>query len=132
MSDCSECNTSILEGVKSITFISGAQTIEIEKEDAYYCKQCQKIISKQEVDLEDDDNAYSYLSAREAVDRLYKKVLGREVDAGGLRHYVEQLESGKLNALELRKVLLNSEEYKNKSKSVENNKAEVDDMIIRL
>lgn len=131
MPDCLKCDTSMIEGVKSLTFISGADTTEIQKEEAYYCTQCQQLITKQEFEFGNDDTQYSYLPARQTVQKLYLKILGREPDAGGLKCYTEQLESKKLTPTELKQVLLNSSEYKNKLISPAVEDSEVDDLIIR-
>lgn len=46
---------------------------------------------------------------------LYMKVLGREVDAGGLRHYTSVLDMHKTQTrADVLQDLLNSDEYKNK------------------
>lgn len=136
MPDCLKCDTSMIEGVKSLTFISGADTTEIQKEEAYYCTQCQQLITKQEFEFGNDDTQYSYLPARQIVQKLYLKILGREPDAGGLKHYTQQLEAGILTPSQLKEVLMNSDEYKNRFiLKTENDQTEiqedVDDLIIR-
>ena len=136
MPDCLKCDSPMLEGIKSLTFISDAQTIEIQKESSYYCEQCQELITKQEQELEEDDIQYTYLPSRQIVQKLYQKILDREPDTGGLRHYMEQLDLGKISPTELKQVLINSDEYKQKCIFKEESNTleiseEVDELIIR-
>ncbi|MFH0896525.1 MAG: DUF4214 domain-containing protein [Candidatus Bathyarchaeota archaeon] len=49
------------------------------------------------------------------VNSIYRETLKRDADPGGLAHYTEQLKTGCLTEDQLREILFDSEEYKNKN-----------------
>lgn len=58
----------------------------------------------------------------EKINALYKEILGREVDGDGLKHYGTQLRVGNMTEDDIRGILRNSDEYK--QKAVKNDNAD--------
>lgn len=93
-----------------------------------FCPHCGKEIVEQKPS--EDKASLAYKSSKEIVKQLYLKILNRDADVGGLKHYSEQLDAGIIDVDRLEQVLLESDEYKNKQTVVED--LDINDQVIKL
>jgi hypothetical protein len=58
---------------------------------------------------------HEYTEAEKSVNHLYHEYFKREADPDGLKYYSEQLVTGRIDEAKLRKILMNSDEYRKKN-----------------
>lgn len=87
---------------------NGKMTVEDIRNALLHSDEYKTLLTPDEIKSLDELSKES----KKTVDDLYREILRRPADESGLQHYASLLESGKMTVEDIRKALLDSDEYK--------------------